>query len=91
VPAAVKDTQKQPGRGAAGVTWSALRDDYPLEKAKGKNGGVALKNWDRDDSDDEGGGGGKNGSGGNDEGEGGLRMTAVHDRKASGAASKKAK
>ena len=63
---------------AAGVTWSALQDDYGLEKgqSKGSKGGMALKNWDKDDDDtDDDEAGGNSNANAKEELEGGLRMT----------------
>lgn len=63
---------------AAGVTWSALQDDYGLEKgqSKGNKGGMALKNWDKDDDDsDNDEEGGESNANAKEELEGGLRMT----------------
>ena len=62
---------------AAGVTWSALQDDYGLEKGQSKGkGGMALKNWDKDDDDsDDDEAGGDTNANAKEELEGGLRMT----------------
>ena len=62
----------------AGVTWSALQDDYGLEKgqSKGSKGGMALKNWDKDDDDsEEDEAGGDSNANAKEELEGGLRMS----------------
>lgn len=70
--------------GSGGVTWSALRDDYPLSKGQGKGkdkgSSVPLKSWDQDDSSDDEG----PAADGNDEMEGGLRMAGAHNRASSG-------
>jgi hypothetical protein len=77
--------------GSGGVTWSALRDDYPLSKGQGKGkdkgSSVPLKNWDQDDSSDDEAAG----ADGNDEMEGGLRMAGAHSKASSGGDSGSAK
>jgi len=60
------------GAPAAGVTWNALLDDYPLAGQS-----MALKDWDKDDDDDND----DNEDGNKEDGisdikEGGLRMTS---------------
>ena len=76
--ASVTATSSSSSSSAAGVTWSALQDDYGLEKgqSKGSKGGMALKNWDKDDDDsDDDDGEGDSNANAKDELEGGLRMS----------------